>query len=224
MAVETLILHIDTSWSEGLVMLSRNGVPVAIQESTEERDHAMKLNGAIDTVLRQAGVNMGDISAIAVCNGPGSYTGLRIGLSTAKGLCFVLGCPLILNGRLTLMLEEGEKTETKLAILPARKGEYYAAMTGEKGGFSPQHIMTADLLNFLNNITELSLIVGNPGEDLEALRKRDRVLFKPYMTINTTVWGRKALDAFNSGTFADLAYSEPEYLKAAYVTKPRADR
>jgi len=224
MAVETLILHIDTSWSEGLVMLSRNGVPVAVQESAEARDHATKVNGHIDAVLRQAGVRLGDIAAIAVCNGPGSYTGLRIGLSTAKGLCFVLGCPLILHSRLALMLEEGEKTETKLAILPARKGEYYSAMTGEKGGFSPQHITTADLLNFLNNITELSLIVGNPGEDLEALRKNDKVLFKPYMAINPMVWGRKSLEAFNSGHFADLAYSEPEYLKAAYVTKSRANR
>ncbi len=205
-------------------MLSRGGVPLSVRESPEERDHATRINGLISEVLEEGGVSLGDLSAISVCNGPGSYTGLRIGLATAKGLCFVLDRPLLLVNRLSLMLEEGGAEKTKLAILPARKGEYYAALAGEKGGFSPQHIMTPDLLNFLSNITELSLIVGNPCEDLEILRDRSEVLFKPYMTINTRIWARQALEAFNSGEVSDLAYAEPEYLKAAYVTKPKADR
>jgi tRNA threonylcarbamoyladenosine biosynthesis protein TsaB len=224
MAAETIILHIDTSWSGGMVMVSRDGVPVAVQESMEERDHASRINGIIDDVLTAAKLKLTDIAAISVCNGPGSYTGLRIGLATAKGLCFVLGCELLLHNRLDLMLAEGTVDETKLAILPARKGEYYAALAGKKGGFSPQHIMTADLLNFLSNITELSLIVGNPGDDLNGIRENEKVLFKPYTTINTTVWAHLALTAFKSGNVCELAYSEPEYLKSAYVTKPKADR
>lgn len=207
-----------------MVMLSRNGVPVAMRESPEERDHAERINGLIEQVLEDAGLGTAALDAVAVCNGPGSYTGLRIGLATAKGLCFVLDCPLILHNRLNLMLEEGEKAESKLAILPARKGEYYAALAVEKGGFSPQHITTVDLLNFLDNITDLSLIVGNPAEDLDVLRENGKVLFKRYMVINTTVWAQAALAAFNSGNVCDVAYAEPEYLKAAYVTKPKADR
>lgn len=205
-------------------MLSRGGVPVAQRENAEERDHATRLNGLIEEVLSEAGEEMKAIDAVAVCNGPGSYTGLRIGLATAKGLCFVLGCSLILHNRLTLMLEEGEKTETKLAILPARKGECYAALGGEKGGFSPQHITTPDLLNFLSNITELSLIVGNPGEDMAHFAEGKEIVFKPYTAINSTVWAAKSLQAFKSGNVSDLAYSEPEYLKSAYVTKPKSDR
>ena len=224
MAAETIILHIDTSWPVGMVMLSRDGRPVAVQVSAEERDHATRLNELIEAVLAEAGVKPDQLSAIAVCNGPGSYTGLRIGLATAKGLCFVLGCELILHNRLALMLEEGDEAQTKLAILPARKGEYYAALRVEKGGFSPQHIMTGDLLNFLSNITELSLIVGNPGDDLNVLHENPNVLFKPYTSINTMIWAETAATAFKSGNVCDVAYAEPEYLKAAYVTKPKTDR
>lgn len=207
-----------------MVMLSRGGIPVAEQHSAEERDHATRINGMIDAVLAEAGLQLNDLSAIAVCNGPGSYTGLRIGLATAKGLCFVLDCALILHNRLNIMLQEGAGGQTILAVLPARKGEYYAAMTGEKGGFSPQHITTPDLLKFLSNITELSLIVGKPAADLDQVAADEGVLFNPYTAINTTVWARLTLEAFNSGNVCGLAYSEPEYLKSAYVTKPGGDR
>lgn len=205
-------------------MISRDGTPVALRESLEERDHAMRINGLISEVLEEAGVRMDALDAVAVCNGPGSYTGLRVGLSTAKGLCFVMDIPLILHNRLNIMLEEGKEGESTLAILPAREGEYYAAMTGEKGGFSPQHITTGDLLNFISNITELSLIVGNPGDDVRESPSHADVVFEPYMTINSMVWARLAMDAFKSGNVSGLAYAEPEYLKAAYVTKPKADR
>jgi tRNA threonylcarbamoyladenosine biosynthesis protein TsaB len=109
-------------------MLAVDGKPVSSVSTEVERDHAGKVNNLVAAILEEANCTLNDVHAIAVCNGPGSYTGLRIGLATAKGYCYALNKPLILHSRLHLMLRElaqhtGNNVENMLAILPARSGE-----------------------------------------------------------------------------------------------------
>src|SRR4029078_7266003 len=89
-----LILNIDTALDNAYISLAenKNGLRYAINETT--KDHAAWMQPAIDKLIRESGFRMADLNAIGVSIGPGSYTGLRIGLSTAKGLCFALKIPL----------------------------------------------------------------------------------------------------------------------------------
>ncbi len=221
------ILHIDTSGPVGMVMVGLDGKPVNHKIFEGERNHAGKLNGLVDELLSEVKLELGDLDALAVCNGPGSYTGLRIGLATAKGYCYVLEKPLILQNRLCLMLEElraknpGDEHSAKnsLAIIPARAGEYYVAA---EGAFMtpPRHMTTPELAAVYMDVRYLN-IVGAKGTDLDFL-PADNIL--PHHDLDTFVWGGNTLALFIKNDFADLAYSEPEYLKSAYITASRADR
>ena len=98
-----LILSLETSTAVCSVALHDNGKLIAAAEIHKEQSHASKLAVLIDQVMKVAGLSLDAINAIAVAQGPGSYTGLRIGVSTAKGLCYALGIPLISIGTLSVM-------------------------------------------------------------------------------------------------------------------------
>src|SRR5690606_627052 len=90
-----IILQIDTATSVCSVAVSRSGITIATAELDEPNVHASKLTRLIEKVVFDAGIKLSDLDAVAVSKGPGSYTGLRIGVSTAKGLCYGLDIPLI---------------------------------------------------------------------------------------------------------------------------------
>lgn len=97
------ILHIDTSSSNGIVMLSRMGRPEVFRENPVAKDHAAFVQPAVKEVLTEAGVTPDDILCVAVANGPGSYTGIRVGLASAKGLCYAWNKPLLTVSSLYIM-------------------------------------------------------------------------------------------------------------------------
>ena len=98
-----VILNIDTATEEGGVCITVDGNTVAIRVSSEQKDHAAWVQPAIQDVLKEAGYTMRDINAVAVTAGPGSYTGLRVGMATAKGICYALQLPLITEITLKVM-------------------------------------------------------------------------------------------------------------------------
>jgi tRNA threonylcarbamoyladenosine biosynthesis protein TsaB len=219
------ILHIDTSGSRALVMLAEDGIPKSRRSSDTERDHAARLLPLVDEVLSEANCPLPELDAIAVCSGPGSYTGLRIGLATAKGYCYALGKPLLLHNRLTLMLGELEAmpeagAANKLAILPARAGEYYVASSGESV-MAPQHMMLRELEVLAKRLTGPADVIGTVGDDLKFLNTS---ILVSHSTLNAEVWARASMHSFSMGSFADLAYAEPEYLKSAYVIASRKEK
>lgn len=217
------ILHIDTSGPVAVAMLAADGKPVSHKISETERDHAGKINYLIADVLEEAGIGLSDLSAVAVCNGPGSYTGLRIGLATSKGYCYVLEKPLILHNRLSLMLKELvelTQEENRIALIPARSGEYYAAASGEVD-FPPQHIMTTDLIQRISGWSAPYSIIGKWEADLSLLNP---IYASPHDLLNVSAWAKATYEAFSAGHFADVAYAEPEYLKSAFITASRTDR
>jgi len=219
-----IILHLDTSGPSGIAMLAKDGRPIASRLSEGEREHAGHINGLVSSVLEDGGIGLPDIDAVAVCNGPGSYTGLRIGLATAKGYCFVLNKPLILHNRLNLMLREATSLfpgmTNLVAVLPARAGEYYAAVSGTIP-LAPTHITIHSLIHILEQANGEVGIIGRTGDDLSQIISVKPIQFVEHKLLNEDAWAKATAEAFSSGDFADVAYADPEYLKPAFITSRR---
>ena len=134
------ILHLETSTKICSVAISQNGVLLAYQDQTGEAYiHGEELTLMIQAILRQTNLNLQNISAISYSSGPGSYTGLRIGLSTAKGLCFALSIPLIALPTHQILLELALANDFKnakkvIALLDARRTEVYMQVFDCQGG------------------------------------------------------------------------------------------
>lgn len=218
-----ILLHLDSSGPVSLVLLSRDGKLLSLRRQEGEREHAGNLNGMISATLAEAGVGLSDVDAFVVCNGPGSYTGLRIALATAKGFCYALEKPLILQNKLWLLLQEAQGSHPDMdryaAILPARSGEYFFSIRRQNETLAPTHIITPDLEKlFQENTEENILIIGSLSDDLQYLILDSNVIFKSTVDPNPEVWAETAQLAYDEKAFADLAYAEPEYLKPAFIT------
>ncbi|MEO6833542.1 MAG: tRNA (adenosine(37)-N6)-threonylcarbamoyltransferase complex dimerization subunit type 1 TsaB [Chitinophagaceae bacterium] len=218
-----LLLHIDTSGSPGLAMLAKDGKIISSKSSEGEREHAAHINGMIADVLEEAKVGFGDLNAICVCNGPGSYTGLRIGLSTAKGLCYALSIPLITHNKLELLLAsckfEKQDQENLMALIPARAGEYFVAAEGENLEIKPCHLPQSELEILIKESLENTMITGIIPEDFQEFLKSNSVSvsFQEKAHFEVAVWASLSNARFLENNFANLAYCEPEYLKSAYI-------
>ena len=213
------LLHIDTATDKGLYFLAKDGEIVAQKDSGSDRDHAATLAGLVASLLHEAGISFQDIEGIAVNGGPGSYTGLRIGLAAAKGYCFALQIPLLLENRLLLLLHTAgaqEPDKNWLAILPARTGEYFAAALDETGALvlTPQHITATSLEKWLSAQSGPFAGIGAVLADLQV-----SAVHPP--AYDPGIWAKNAYRQFTTGAFSNLATAEPYYLKAAFTTQPR---
>ena len=128
----SLILCIETGTDICSVGIAKDGELLSLRESDEGRDHARKVGVFVDELLRETGIAPDELDAVAVGKGPGSYTGLRIGVSFAKGLCYGLQKPLIAGGSLDALTEEPEARE--LVEEARRVARNYAG--GDHGRFS----------------------------------------------------------------------------------------
>lgn len=217
------ILLIDTSGSLATVTLSVDGLLGPVRTNTEARNHASAINVMIDDVLDEAGINFAALSGVAVCGGPGSYTGLRIGVATAKGLCYALGVPLLLHHRLYLLARQhwaanGTRYAHYATVLTAREGEYYAALYDRNLNclLEPQHIYEAAFLEILKSKENLYIITDVQEPANYCLKVNNSYL---HITVNLDLksWAFYANEKYNSGIYADLAHSEPFYLKQVYT-------
>lgn len=218
------ILHIDTSGDTGSVFLTADGKVVSSIANTDSRNHSAVLNIHINTVLADAGVTLLDLSAIAVCGGPGSYTGLRISLSTAKGLCYVLEKPLMLHNKLALMaLEQYYKHssayEVYTAILPARDKEFFICSYNNKQEVitEPRHILEAEIPGWIATLKGKMLVTSADIAGLEAIITHSDTSFTVFTSIDSDSWGRFSFDEYNHHGFVNLSTSEPFYLKQVYT-------
>jgi tRNA threonylcarbamoyladenosine biosynthesis protein TsaB len=124
------ILALDTStFVASVALVDTDGTRVLVDKDAQVSTHSEQLLPLVSAALADAGLAMRDVDAIACGSGPGSFTGLRIGLATAKGLCFALGKPLVMASSLMALAHEaGDGPEVVLGMLDARRGEVYAGL------------------------------------------------------------------------------------------------
>lgn len=219
-----MILQIETATSSCSVALAKDGVVISSKEANGRNLHAEMLTLFIDEIVAGAGITYADIDAVSVSCGPGSYTGLRIGVSTAKGLCFALDKPLIAVETLEsmaggVMLMEEYKSQPDLLLCPmidARRMEVYTALfsaTGER--MAPTSASIVDESSFADVLIERQILFFGDGAEkcYKVLKDSPNALYLPDFQNSATHLTQKALAKFNNKEFENVAYFEPYYLK-----------
>ena len=221
-----MILSIETSTDVCSVAIHLDDQLIASSSSVEPYSHAERLAPMIDTLLKDNKLDKSKLSAVAVSSGPGSYTGLRIGTSTAKGLCYALDIPLITIGTLESMLEGLDKEYDNTLLCPmidARRMEVYC-LIGKTGGeiITVTHAKIIDESSFLATLEEQKMVFyGNGAEKCKPMISHNNAIFLSDITPSAINIGKLARAKYTRGDFADLIYFEPEYLKPFHVIKAK---
>jgi tRNA threonylcarbamoyladenosine biosynthesis protein TsaB len=223
--LDCIILGIETGGDNCSVTLSKGNKIVALKES-EGREHSKYLSIFIDKIIKDSGFSYEDIDAVAVSKGPGSYTGLRIGVATAKGICYGTGKPLIaINSLLSLAsvcrnsLSPVSSQLIYCPMIDARRLEVYTAlfdlslrqisdteaMIISENSFA-EILSTRPICFFGSGATKCKGIITSPNAVFVEIENSASGLVCP------------AVEAFNNNQFEDVAYFEPFYLKDFVVT------
>ena len=210
------ILNIETSTTNCSVALAKDGETVCVNEDNSLKySHAERLHVYIDEVLKKTNIQKSEIAAVAVSKGPGSYTGLRIGVSAAKGLCFALDIPLISVPTLeALAYKQQIKNGCIVAMLDARRMEVYAStFDSEYNCIEPTNAKILDE-NSYNNILQNQTVyfVGTVVEKTKTLIQHPNAYFDSQLP-SAEQMCRLSFNKFKAKNFEDLAYFEPFYLK-----------
>ncbi|WP_026308900.1 tRNA (adenosine(37)-N6)-threonylcarbamoyltransferase complex dimerization subunit type 1 TsaB [Spirosoma spitsbergense] len=224
-----LILSIDTSTACCSVALHQDGLLLGCYELFTERTSAAMLTTLIRDVVTHAGSELTQLDAIAVAKGPGSYTGLRIAVSTAKGLCFALDKPLLAVNTLQAMaaqLQAFFSDEYLLCpMIDARRMEVYCALYQPDGReVQPTSAQIIDENSFSNWLERGPVVFfGDGAAKCQVLLGRHQNALFPGKNVvpSARTIGQLATLAFNEGQFENLATFEPFYLKDFMTTQPR---
>ncbi|WP_298329271.1 tRNA (adenosine(37)-N6)-threonylcarbamoyltransferase complex dimerization subunit type 1 TsaB [uncultured Dokdonia sp.] len=223
----THILCLETATTNCSVALSINGNVVAMQEDNAQKySHAERLHVFIKEVLDAAGITKDKLSAIAVSKGPGSYTGLRIGVSATKGLCAALDVPLISVDTLGALSRKLTVNDGELIIpmLDARRMEVYSAVFDNSGN---RHRETQAQILDETSFTEyldkgIVHFVGNGVEKFQEICEHPNARFVIGELPSSTQMASMAQTKFEANDLEDVAYFEPYYLKDFIAGKPKA--
>ena len=214
------ILHIETATKVCSVALSLNGELISCKESSnDEFVHGEQLTNYISEVVSLAKIKLSNLSAVSVSSGPGSYTGLRIGVSTAKGLCFGLSIPLIAVPSLLSLIslaKERHPTTTICAMFDARRMEVFRQVVDENGlellPVGPQVVDEYSMVDF-----EPFLAVGDGTNKLKELWGNRKVQFDDAIVPSAKGQLILANQKFKAQDFEDVAYFVPNYGKEFYT-------
>jgi len=219
------LLHIDTSADTGVLALSADGELITHEENTMSRNHAASINIMVGRLLETARITFGDLSGITVCAGPGSYTGLRIGLATAKGYCYALNKPLLMDNRLMLLARQawerhGTAYDEYAVVLLARANEYFTAVYDNNFNclFQPQHIVREQLESVLKKDTK-SMVITDLPDDNNILNVESGIAVESDTKLDLKCWGKHAFDQIKCHNIEILSTAEPFYLKQVYTHK-----
>lgn len=218
----TYILNIETATRNCSVSLAKNGETIALREIAETGySHAEKLHVFIEEIICEAGILFSDLSAVAVSQGPGSYTGLRIGVSAAKGLSYTLNIPLISIDTLTSLAHK-VKVDKGIIIpmIDARRMEVYSAVFDSN--YKIIREIKAEVLdeNSFSNFEETIYFIGDSNDKAKTILKNSNFIF-----LDTSVYpsanemSELSFQKFLNNSFEDVAYFEPYYLKDFMITK-----
>lgn len=221
-----IILNIETATKNCSVSIAENGVVLSLTELNEGSfSHAEKLHSFILDVLKKSNKSMQDLDAIAVSKGPGSYTGLRIGVSAAKGLCFALEKPLIAVSTLSLLAHtiSDKDFDYCIPLLDARRMEVYSAVYNnqlEQIRETKAEIIDADsFLEFLSK-GKVCFLGDGAAKCKEFISNENAIFLENYFPSAKQMAGA-SFEQFNNKNFEDVAYFEPYYLKDFVAGKPK---
>lgn len=231
-----LILHIETATDICSVALSEGDRQLSLVESGQERSHASLLNSFIRQAVAHAGKELKDLDGIAVSKGPGSYTGLRIGVSTAKGLAYALEIPLLASGTLENMATSAashsavreliSNHDDQLLLCPmldARRMEVYAGFYTLKGSIFRE--VSADIIDegSYQEILESHHVCffGNGADKCKAVLNHPFSHFIDGVNPSAASMISPILQRYELKLFEDVAYFEPFYLKDFIATIPK---
>ena len=237
---QALILHIETATDICSVALSKGDHLLSLVESGQERSHAKLLNPFIHQAFREAGLELKELNAVAVSMGPGSYTGLRIGISTAKGISYALEIPLLASGTLenmahgildhpelrSILKEEGKGSSGSVLLCPmldARRMEVYAGFYTL--GLEVFREVSADIIDESSYREILDqhrvFFFGNgSGKCREALA-HPGAHFLEDVHPSAASMIIPVFERYQQQRFEDVAYFEPFYLKDFIATTPK---
>lgn len=222
------ILQIETATQACSAAISVDGVTIAVKELIAQNIHAGSLTLFIDEVVHAADIAYADLDAIAVSKGPGSYTGLRIGVSTAKGLSFALDKPLIGIDTLQMMADgfillNPSYTGLVCPMIDARRLEVFTALFESSGSLIlPVSAKIIDGLSFQEQLASNQItFIGDGAAKCEGLIDSGNAVFSNVNFNSAAYMSRIALDFFIASRFEDVAYFEPFYLKDFVLTTPK---
>lgn len=221
------ILNIETSGEVCSVCIAINGKPEFVKENNEGRNHASVLTLLIEQVLQEADMTAKELDAVAISQGPGSYTGLRIGVSVAKGICYAAKIPLIAVSTLQSQAYGFLLVENKILsgdwlcpMIDARRMEVYKAFYSISGQIQSE--ITADIIDENSYQEELAnrriWFFGSGAEKCRnAITHKNAMIYGNFDT-SSTYMSAISYQLYNEEKFEDVAYFEPFYLKEFVAT------
>lgn len=218
------ILNIETATKNCSVSVAQHGRVIALREIADQGyTHAEKLHLFIEETLRESGLLFQQLDAVAVSRGPGSYTGLRIGVSAAKGLCFALNIPLISVDTLQILASQVKiQTGVIVPVLDARRMEVYSAIYD--ADFRNVREVQAEIIDE-DSFAELSddaYFIGDAVQKCKPLLRKPNFHFIEEVAFpSSNEMGQLSHDLFRENNFVDTAYFEPYYLKDFLIVPPK---
>ncbi len=220
-----LILCLETATKVCSVSLGKDGKEIySIDHFSEKFSHAEKLNGLIIQLFENTEFELKDLDAVAVSEGPGSYTGLRIGTSTAKGLCYSLGIPLLAVNSLRALANSKKGEGTQICpMFDARRMEVYSAIySSEMVELDSTRAVVIDDDSYMSFLEKGKVCFLGPGAEkcMDTIQHPNAIF-----DLETKVVAQGMLEVaelkFSKNEFADLAYFEPFYLKDFIAGTPK---
>ncbi|MBL0735591.1 tRNA (adenosine(37)-N6)-threonylcarbamoyltransferase complex dimerization subunit type 1 TsaB [Flavobacterium sp. GN10] len=220
----SFILNIETATKNCSVSIAKDGQTIVCSELADEGySHAEKLHVFIEEVIAKAGISAQDLKAVAVSQGPGSYTGLRIGVSAAKGLCYALNIPLIAVDTMQTLASQAGVTDGKIIpMLDARRMEVYSAIF--KSDLTLEREIKAEIIdeNSFQEYTDKLYFVGDCAEKCKPVLTKDNFVFLENIKYpSAQAMSKISFDKYQKSDTVDVAYFEPYYLKDFMIAPPK---
>jgi tRNA threonylcarbamoyladenosine biosynthesis protein TsaB len=220
-----LILNIDTAVDIASICLAKDERLLSIAKNESQKDHASWLHLAIKELFEKNNLELVSVDAVGVTGGPGSYTGLRIGMATAKGICYALNKPLISMNTLLVMANAAKQENADLLcpMIDARRMEVFTAIyTKELEVAKEPAAITLNENSFDEYLLNNSIcFFGNGSNKFRTLKKHEKAIFSD-IKIDASSMISLSEKMFAEKEFADLAYAEPLYLKEFYTPARRS--
>lgn len=213
-----VILNIDTSMGTAGVCLAKSGEVLALAESQDQKNHSSWLHPTIRRLLEETGYRPGDLQAVGVTAGPGSYTGLRVGMAAAKGLCYALGIPLIAENTLHMMAFAGREqlpeADLLCPMIDARRMEVFTAVYDRDGRtLLPPSAMVIDENAFSEFLSQHRVSFFGDGSDKckPLIAAANAAFVNPVYDVGYL--GKLSFLRYLRKEFTGVVYSEPVYTK-----------